>query len=561
MVNRFLLSCAAVLAVGHACLAADASGTISAVLVAELPTPDSEGWYDIGVSEYSKEKSAFDSRNAMGIGYVDWQALSDAGLPSGAKVRLVGGVALDSLPDSYQYDFSGMKNVAVLDPGLFAKMPVPAGCGAVVVRSKSISKAGTTDGSSVSITWDQNAVSIDTCVTNYGWIVAGSGANNNLVFTKGMVGTGACYVSGAYRSMSFSRTLEFDGDLELIQSAQCQAFAITATNDVARIGRFRYYKYGNSYSEKTYQLKYNPVRSSEEGPAVLEIGKTEADGGTSYGGLCDIAGKQRRWAPQLCVCSNNTIKIARMLYSVGPLGLFAGLDAGYTVGGTVPSFDRGFGNVVIGNDEGNVDHCVPVLYPSPQLNLTFKGRFMQYTGSYDAIINYKGESNCVNRAFFDCSEFRGGASGDNWPRYMYIRGYSPSNLPRRITIPTFDKAQAQTVLQIADSTWTMPLDFGADDPDEINPSRCETNCKVFEIESAGRIVVDNTTTVAGRENYPTEWTELPLVTCSTGGETTFANWTVEMTGNWDGLAAKTVLKDTGVYVAVRKRPGFILICR
>lgn len=556
-----LITAFAMVTVFGGVLAADPDGKINAVLVAELPSPDANGWYEIGVSNYAKAKGSFDSRTATGIGYVDWQALSDAGLTAGAKVKLVGGVALDDLPDSYEYDFAGLKNVAILDVNLFKKMPIPAGCGAIAVSKKTITKNGTVDGSAVEIAWNTGALTISTCVTNNGWIVAGNNSvNNSLVFTKGMVGSGTCYISGRYRATTFNGPLEFDGTLELSESNQSQTFYVNATNDLSKIGAFRFYKFNNSYTERTYQLIYNPVRSSEDGPSTLRMDMAVADDGISYGGLSEVTGRQRRWAVQLCVCSNNTIEISNMLFNQGPLGLFAGLNAAYTVGGTVPDFDKGFGNVIIGNDEGIVNHCVPMLYPSPQVNLTFKGRFMRYTGSYDATIDYRGESNCVNRAFFDCSNFKGSSSGDDWPRTMYIRGFSPYNLPRRITIPTFAAAQNQTQLTITDSTWTMPLDFSAVDTNEINPNRCETNCKRLDIAASGTVYVINATPAAVCA-YPQHRTEYPILTCSTGGETAFAGWNVEFIGSWKGASVSKVVKDTGLYISVKRIGGFAISFR
>lgn len=201
-----------------------------------------------------------------------------------------------------------------------------------------------------------------------------------------------------------------------------------------------------------------------------------------------------------------------------------------------------------------------MLYPSPQLNLTFKGRFMRYTGSYDATIDYRGESNCVNRAFFDCSNFKGSSSGDDWPRTMYIRGFSPYNLPRRITIPTFAAAQNQTQLTITDSTWTIPLDFSAVDTNEINPNRCETNCKRLDIAASGTVYVTNATPAAVCA-YPQHRTEYPILTCSTGGETAFAGWNVEFIGSWKGASVSKVVKDTGLYISVKRIGGFAISFR
>ena len=215
---------------------------------------------------------------------------------------------------------------------------------------------------------------------------------------------------------------------------------------------------------------------------------------------------------------------------------------------------------MLGNTNGwnYVDQFEPDnLYVSPQMNLVFKKYFTRYLyGTHHFTVNYKAESNVVNRATLDAS----GADATEWfGNGFNVVGYAPYNLPRRITVPNTAKALANSYVKISDAEWTMPFDFGAANPDDVNPARCETNCKLVIPEEVTVYVRNDTT--AGSDVYPDVRTLYPILTCSSGGETTFANTDVQFTGDWSGCKVEKVVTDGGLYISVKRIRGFAISFR
>ena len=110
----------------------------------------------------------------------------------------------------------------------------------------------------------------------------------------------------------------------------------------------------------------------------------------------------------------------------------------------------------------------------------------------------------------------------------------------------------------------MPFDFGAED---VNPARCETNCRLADIAAKGTVYVRNDTTAA-RAAYPSEWTEYPVITTYAGGaptnekgESVFNDWTVVPIGKWGQVQIEKVVKDTGLYLRMRRENAFHIIIR
>lgn len=235
--RRFVL-CIASAGLCLAALAAeDSSGTITAVNIGTVPAPDEDGWYELGVAGYERSADNFDSLNAKGVGYINWSALAANGLPANAKIRFVGGVALDSLPDDYTYDFANMKNVAILNHTVFAKMAVPAGCVAIVVQKHPYTNPNPAIvGSTATITWSQSNMEINTPVVNNGVIVAGQGSNNNHIYKKGITGTGVCRMNGHGRYIVVTNELsDFEGSFYHYSNTEWHKVVIATTNEMSTV--------------------------------------------------------------------------------------------------------------------------------------------------------------------------------------------------------------------------------------------------------------------------------------------------------------------------------------
>ena len=537
----------------------DANGTITAVHLKDVPAPAADGWYEIGVAGYQRDADNFGSTKADGVGYVDWNALSSAGLPADAKIRFVGGVALDALPDGYSYDFSQMKNVAVLKSAVFTKMAVPTGCVAAVVEKHPYKTPNPEiSGTTASITWALNNMEISTVVTNYGTIVAGTGSNNNHIYKKGIRGTGICRMNGYGRWLQFEDFLDFGGGTFYHYSNTDYHKIIVATSDDdPKLGKYQMW----AYNAVTPYLLYNPVRAT---PGTLHIGSMACT--SSYmSGLANTG--TRRRGVQICVCNGNAIHIEKPALSTGKsVGFFAGTAPIYAVGNP-PTFEEGLGTIILGNDVEVSDQFEPdAMYVSPQMNITLKKFVTRYLyGTHHMTFSYMAETNVVNKSSLDAS----GMDASSWfgdgttdfTKYAFrVEGCAPYNLPRSIKVPNVPRALNQSFVKISDTEWTMPFDFGASDPDEINPARCETNCKL-EIPAEGTVIVRNDTTVEGDEVYPEKKKLFPILTCSSGGEAAFANWEVRFTGDWSRCRVRKVVTDTGLYVAVGRQKGLCLLFR
>lgn len=307
-----------------------------------------------------------------------------------------------------------------------------------------------------------------------------------------------------------------------------------------------------TYDGKGAFLLYNPVRDT---PGTLRI-KSFSPTSTYVSGLATTGVRHRGLS--LCVCNGHTIWLEKPVLSTGKnVSLFAWTSPLYTVGNP-PAFNKGFGTVVLGNDLSHKDQFEPDnLYVSPQMNLVFKKYFTRYIyGEHHFTVNYKAESNVVNRATLDASA----ANATDWfGRGFNVVGYAPYNLPRKITVPNVPKALENSYVKISDAEWTMPFDFGSSDPDEVNPARCETNCKL-EIPASVTVVVRNDT-VAGSDVYPDVRTLYPILTCSSGGETTFANVDVQFGGDWSRCKVEKVVTDGGLYISVKRRRGSVISFR
>lgn len=92
---------------------------------------------------------------------------------------------------------------------------------------------------------------------------------------------------------------------------------------------------------------------------------------------------------------------------------------------------------------------------------------------------------------------------------------------------------------------TMPFDFGAVDPDEVNPARIFTE-DILSYPETGLIVLTNVTALAG---VPPIEGDYPILIGSSGGEG-LSNWTLRLDGDWNGIAVTPVVASTGLVVRI-----------
>ena len=516
------------------------------VAVTALPTPDGDGAYVFGNASYVSQ-NFWDNNLAAGIAFPVWDEIK---VPFGSTVKLVGGVALSSLPEGCTLDFSGCTHRLVTDAAVFGTgFTVPAGMTYLFAPC-----VVTVDGTTASFGSLANSGVIDAPIELNGTNNVGA-AKGNVVFNNAMTGaaTGYMQLSGFSRTVTFNGALNYDGAIRLRNSQRNQRVIVNSAEDKSAIGTLEGSDWGNNLMNQTHgapqQLIYTPASPT---PCTLVVGNFNQN---ELGGLLepDESGHfhYRRWGVLLSTCSNNTICVSNIVRH-GAVHLVACSNGSYTFGNE-PAFDEGFGNfeiVHLGmNAQGHADRA-PVFYPSPNANLIFTGRFI---GNYETTapsFNYTAESNVVNRATLDTTE----ATVYEWGHQtINVIGYSPWNLPRTITSHKILRG-SRMLIEVADSRWVMPLDFGAT-ADEIDYARCETD-GTLNVPASGTVVVSNATTAAGVRPVPGRY---PVITGNSvansddaTGADAFANWSIEQAGRWGGCIVELDKTDAGLWMVVKK---------
>lgn len=380
------------------------------------------------------------------------------------------------------------------------------------------------------------------------------------MFYGALTGRGNIELNGFWQYLSVFGSCDFDGTVMFWNSQIGQNLHIYSSSPTSHVGTVSTGDYlqqndKGEWRDAAQYVYFEPKREDATAePSVLVISNLNI---RMYQDkeLATDSGRRRRRGPQLIAYSNNTIRVESITGKECPIGLFAESDCNYMVGNP-PAFDKGLGNVILG-DHGNRNSY---YYVSPMMNVTLAGTHGLYS-TCSMGFDYRAESNVVNQAeFLDLS----GITSYPNPRSVQIWGYSPANLPRSIRL-RYRESQGDGCipLNLTDSEWTMPFDFGAAD---ANPARCETNCKLV-IPSSGTVYVTNAT-VAADAAYPTEWTEYPVLTTYAGGaptndagESVFNDWEIRLLGDWRKMKVEKVVKDTGLYLRMRKTSGFKIIIR
>lgn len=528
----------------HAASALAAIG--NGVAVTTLPTPDGDGAYVFGNASYASQ-NFWDNDIAAGLAFPVWDEIK---VKPGSTVKFVGGVALSSLPEGCTLDFSGCTHLFVTDAAVFGSgFTVPAGMtylfGPCMV---------TVDGSVASFGSLTNSGVIDVPIELNGTNNIGV-AKVNLVFNDALTGgaTGYMQLAGFGRTVTFNGALNYGGKILLRTSQRNQRVFVNSSESESRIGALEGSDWGNNLMNQTHgapqQLIYTPASST---PCTLVVDSFNQN---EQGGLLepDESGhyRYRRWGVTLATCSNNTIRVENLVKK-GAVHLMASSSEAYTFG-KEPVFDEGFGNFEIGHlgsGANGTAHLAVVFYPSPNANLKFIGRFMGMYKEVAPSVNYTAESNVVNRATLDTTEAE-------LYQYAYqtnnVTGYSPLNLPRTIT--SHDKLKGKrTRINVLDSRWVMPMDFGAT-ADEIDYARCETD-GTLNVPASVTVVVSNATTAAGVRPIPGRY---PVITgvsvvnsAGATGADAFADWTVEQAGRWGGYIVELDKTDAGLWMVVKK---------
>lgn len=532
-----------------------ATGAFAGV-VGTLPEPtvvDGKNVYTLGTSTSTAIPTRENAES--GYDYIDWASLS---VPAGSVVKLNGAVVLDALPADLTYDWSACTRLAYVGESFATagqKLTVPETATALFYTS-TVTKSE--DGASFTLSSDKDST-IQADVEINGELLARDRYVPN--FYGAVTGSGQITAANWGIPVNFYGPLAFDGHVQLNVSQFGQNIRVYSAETESSIGKVTMdFRVSDQYPLGSVQVQYLWFNPQNEGESVLSIGELATngyEGGSLDSFLSSETGRAHRGGSQLIVYGNNTVKISSRSSKGGhyqALGLFADMNWNYKVGDTPPAFDKGIGNVEIG-DHGNFDS---LYYVSPMMNVKFVGTHGPYYGSKLAC-EYRAETHVVNQAaYLDFS----GITNDMGDDAISAHGASPANLPKKILAK--QNRQSRFFVHVYDSEWTQPFDFGAED---VNPARCETNCRLVDIAAKGTVYVRNDTTAANAK-YPLTWTEYPVITTYAGGaptnekgESVFNDWTVVPVGKWGQVQIEKVVKDTGLYLRMRRENAFHIIIR
>lgn len=360
----------------------------SGVAVTTLPEPDGTGAYVFGDASYSTGR--YDDGFAAGIVYPVWDSIN---VPSGSTVKFVGGLALSSLPDDCTFDFSECDFVFFTASSVLGdSWTVPEGVH-VLFQPSNVSVNGTV--ASFSTVWSTMSIGTSLEVGDGGSVIVGR--NADVVFNGDVTGGGSATttVNGFGHSITYNGALDFGGRMIIGTSQRNARFIVKSSAAESHIGTFEGYDWGNDRLTERHgapeQLIYTPASST---PCTLVITNFNQN---EVGGLLEPEEtghfQYRRYGILLSTCSNNTIKVENIVKK-GAIHLMASSNGAYTFGNE-PAFDEGFANfeiVNLGSSANGTAHLASAFYPSPNVNLTFTGRFTGMYASVSPSFNYTAES-------------------------------------------------------------------------------------------------------------------------------------------------------------------------
>ena len=512
--------------------AADVFGGVISV----LPQPASDGAYELGNPTFYDDcfnkdvvgDAAWDAASKPRsdqcltasllpyLGYIDWDELK---VPAGSTVRFIGGILLDKLPSDYNYDWSKVTHICIINDLLpdCETLHIPAG---VSLRLPAVNLAKSEDGKNFTLVRADEKVAsgFHTNLDIDGTLYAGDGTKE-FSLCGSVTGAGELRMDNFNTERTFLGKVDFEGNVYMGASQQKQKIRMSPTEKISVINGLNM-----GFQEFVFKtFEYAPRLAPGE-YGVLNI--TNSFAVSDRGGLSDSS--PRRIGDVIQVYSNNTIHVKT--FWKGVFHMVADSDVAN------PKFDMGIGNVVFDEfgHSGNV-----IAYPSANINLTINKVWY----NRNVLIDYTAESNKVNVCTLDFSN-------DNIASSLQIRGYSPAFLPRKILAD--ERRLDITTNIVLDSSWKFPFDFASEDPEEINPWRCES-MGVLQVPETGAIEI---AAIGGKPVTGV----YPLMTCTTGGET-LRNWTVNFTGEWYGAERTVLIDETGLRLAVKVRKGTVVTVR
>lgn len=518
-----------------------------AAAVRTLPEPDADGYYVFGAPyTYSGTSSYEWKADANTPAYPVW---SDMAFPAGAKIKLTGGVIIDSWPTGVtEVDCSGLTFMAIIKSDIKnlagQKLLIPEGAKLCLSNTKSGNP-----------TWSGDTMTAWAETHALFKLHADIEVNGTLCWCKNTLEIhGALSGSGEFNMSHDTAVAKFYGSVLFTGNMKAPAAASNAASSVflfppdakATVGSVVYVVDGS----KSGYFLYAPKTM----PGDLEL----VDLGAS------IVGNPRNFT--VGFSGDSTVRIGTLS---GPGMRFATVDTE-----TTEQSD------VIGGASLTVDNVLPQKYKSTaksgtyylSKNMSYEFKQLGYASpATDSTVNmcYDLETGNNTNAL-TISESIAYASGSGTQRCaVNISGVAPASFPRMVNLWRRDSQTTSGVkytiganVTLSSSAWAFDFDWTKDDP---NLSRCEiTGAKSATIPESGTITI---TTVG----EPGAKTVYPLFTCNVGcaALADAAAWPVTINGTLvegDELSCgtakyKIIRSETGIYLQANIVKGLMLILR
>ena len=499
-----------------------------------VPTPAGDGWYEFGLaSGYSEGVTSVVAERPY------WD---DYAFPAGAKLRLVGGILLETVPTGMftEYDTSGL-NLAYLhgDTAFEDGTPltVPSGCtfryqsGNFVLDATEPNRWNLTSRLAGTITYAGDVV-------NNGRMHV-TGDSDYLapyqVFSGNVSGNGKLYLT------NFGKQARFTGQFDMVclQNEGMQNGCLVWIDTLHVGGKFTTLNFSNCDGQYAMTTSWSANglffgRNDSDATADSELKIDKLSGG----GLSRIDPNGKRWrvGGHVVVWGGNTVHVGELTSALHVMARRKDQDC--TVGwfGSSSCIEKGTGNIEIDKLTSGT------LYPSTNVNVKVG------TVVIGSTFDYTYQSNAVNRMTLDITNTCNASA--------IVTATDIGMLPARISGFT----GTVTLTDTATKSWTMPIDFTHGTNYLYNTTGCIGSGTLGSAPASGTINVTFPTT----GDKPVKG-DYALARFTSGGDL-LAGWTVTLNGQSvdsaivSGMKVSVKKDATGLWLEVRK-PGVAFIIR
>ena len=509
-----------------------------------VPTPAADGWYEFGVGTYSQSEDATYDGTTRHYAVAQWCRWQDYTFPEGAKLRLKGGVIVDTIPVGWfsEVDQTGIKQITAREQTVFedgTAVTVPSGA------QMRYSPGEWLYSGSGNKHWNTSVMSkpfLNDLVVNGTLLVHGNGTRySHQVFEGSISGTGTIsldnfcnYARFEGPRFAFAGNAKYPSDLG-------GTFTVLSPAVEGTMGTFTMHgctekwKTNNSYCATG--LLFGPKKGSPTAQGELRVKNITKGDSLEAQVFLTTSGTLRRSGGTVLVWGSNTVHAAKVSTSLHVLA--RGGDQNCGGGGfndsTVPKF--GTGNFIV-DELANGSN----LFPGTNVYV----KVGTVVGA--STIDYSPIKNAINGMTLDITNTCNSGA--------IVKATDIGMLPARLS----GFAGTVQLTDTATKSYTMPIDFTHGTNTLYNKVGCIGSGTLGSAPASGTIDVTFPTT--GETPVKGEYA---LARFASGGSL-LANWTVTLNGQATstaavrGMSIEVVKDDTGLWLNVH-RPGITVIIR